>query len=276
MRNVVLIPGFWHGTWCWSLVTEQLAARGVPSVAVDLQGQGVEGTSPAARWSRPFDASAYATESSAVSGVTATTAAKALVERLRLIGGGGPSVVVAHSMGGVVATLAAEMEPALVSHVVYVAAFVPAKGLPAGAYVTSDENDGQLGTPLLRADPFVVGASRLDTGDVSAHQAIRDALYGDVPPETADAVIGLLTPDAPVGLAAEAFTVSRERFGAVPHTYLRCGEDRMIRPALQDRFIREIDEVSDTATRVVQLGTSHSPFLSQPVAVAEAIATAWQ
>lgn len=275
MRNTVLVPGFWHGSWCWNLVSEQLAARQIPSVSVDLQGQGLEGRSPSARWSRPFDPLAYATEASADSSVTATTAAVALIEHLRLIGGGDSSVVVAHSMGGVVATLAAELEPALVSHVVYIAAFAPVKGLPAVAYVTSDDNAGELSTQLLRADPFAIGASRLDTGDAPAHPAVREALYGDVRPEVADAAISLLTPDAPIGIATEKFIVSRERFGAIPHTYVRCGRDRTVRPALQDRFIREIDEISDASTAVIPLDTSHSPFLSQPVAVAEAIATAW-
>ncbi|MCN0179526.1 alpha/beta hydrolase [Salinispora arenicola] len=276
MRNVVLVPGFWHGTWCWNLVTEQLAARQIPSIAVDMTGQGLEGPSPSARWSRPFDAAAFATEPSAVASVTATTAAKALVERLRLIGGGDPSVVVAHSMGGVVATLAAEMEPALVSHVVYVAALVPVAGLPAGAYVTSDENEGELGTAMLRADPFAIGASRLDTGDASGRQAIREALYDDVPFGTVNAVLDLLNPDAPVGIAAESITVTPERFGALPHTYVTCSNDRMIRPPLQHRFVREIDEISATPTTVVPFDSSHSPFLSQPAALADTIAAAWQ
>lgn len=275
MRNVVLIPGFWHGTWCWNLVTEQLAARQIPSIAIDLTGQGLEGPSPSARWGRPFDASGFATEPSAVASVTATTAAKALIERLRLIGGGDPCVVVAHSMGGVVATLAAETEPALVSHVVYVAALVPVAGLPAGAYVTSEENEGELGTALLRADPFAIGASRLDTGDASGHQAIRDALYGDVPLGTVNAVLGLLNPDAPVGIPAEVITVTPDRFGALAHTYITCSNDRMVRPALQHRFIREIDGISAVPTTVIPLDSSHSPLLSQPAALAEAIAASW-
>jgi AcrR family transcriptional regulator len=29
MRNVTLVHGFWHGSWCWSLVSEQLAGRGL-------------------------------------------------------------------------------------------------------------------------------------------------------------------------------------------------------------------------------------------------------
>ena len=30
LRTVMLIHGDWHGSWCWSLVTEQLAGRVSP------------------------------------------------------------------------------------------------------------------------------------------------------------------------------------------------------------------------------------------------------
>lgn len=52
MKHAVLLPGFWHGTWCWSQVTPELARLQIPAVAVDLQGQGLQGSSPSARWSR--------------------------------------------------------------------------------------------------------------------------------------------------------------------------------------------------------------------------------
>jgi len=64
--TVVLVHGFWHGSWCWSLLTEQLAARGIPSVAVDLDGHGLKSRSPASRWGRPFDPAAFAAESSGI------------------------------------------------------------------------------------------------------------------------------------------------------------------------------------------------------------------
>ncbi|WP_329793491.1 hypothetical protein V1227_16665 [Lentzea sp. DG1S-22] len=44
----------------------------------------------------------------------------------------------------------------------------------------------------------------------------------------------------------------------------RCTGDRVFLPALQRRFVEEIDAVSARATTVVELPTSHSPFLSAP------------
>ena len=274
MRKVILVHGFWHGSWCWSLVSEQLAGRGVQPVAVDMDGHGLRSRSPLSRWGRPFDPAAFAVEASPVAGVTASSAAATLVGQLKVIGGGEACVVVAHSMGGVVATAAAELAPELFARLVYVAAFAPVRGLPAGAYIGSPENAGSLVPGLLRADPAVTGALRIDTGDPGGHAAVREAFYGDVDEGTAAAAIGLLSPDAPAGVPAEAFTVTDGRFGAVPHTYVTCTKDNTVPVALQRRFVTEIDAISRTPTAVVELDSSHSPFLSQPAALAAAIAEA--
>ena len=274
MRKVTLVHGFWHGSWCWSLVTEQLAGRGVQSVAVDMDGHGLKSGSPRSRWGRPFDPAAFAVEPSPVAGVTASSAAETLVGQLKVIGGGEPCVVVAHSMGGAVATAAAELAPELFAHLVYVAAFAPVSGLPAGAYIGSPEDEGSMVPRLLGADPAVTGALRIDTGDLGSHAAIREAFYGDVDEATATAAITLLGPDAPIGIPAEAFTVTDGRYGAIPHTYVTCTRDNTVPIALQRRFITEIDAVSQEPTTVVELDSSHSPFLSQPAALAAAIAEA--
>ena len=274
IRKVTLVHGFWHGSWCWSLVAEQLARMGIQSVAVDLDGHGLKNKSPRSRWGRPFDPAAFAAESSPVAGVTASSAAETLVGQLKTIGGGQACVVVAHSMGGVVATAAAELAPELFAQLVYVTAFAPVSGLPAGAYIASSENEGSLVPGLLSADPAVVGALRIDTGDRGRHPAIREAFYGDVDEDTAAAAIALLGPDAPAGVPGEALTVTRGRYGAIPHTYVTCAKDNTIPIALQRRFITEIDAISHTPTTVVELDSSHSPFLSQPAPLAAAIAEA--
>jgi pimeloyl-ACP methyl ester carboxylesterase len=269
--TVVLVHGFWHGSWCWSLLTEQLAARGISSVAVDLDGHGLKSRSPAARWGRPFDPVAFAAEPSGLPAVTASSAALTLAGQLRLIGGGEPVVVVAHSMGGTVATAAAELEPSLFARLVYVSAFAPVNGA-AAEYSASAENEGEMYTSLLAADPVTVGAARLDTGDPGGHSAIREAFYGDLDEATAEAAISLLEPDGPIGIPAEAFTVTAGRYGSVPHAYVICTKDNVIPVALQRRFVAEIDAVSAAPTAVTELDSSHSPFLSQPVALADVIA----
>ena len=274
MRNVILVHGAWHGSWCWSLLTEQLAGSGIPSVAVDLDGHGLKSRSPVSRWSRPFDPAAFATEPTADAGVTVTSAASTLVRQIQVIGGGEPCVVVAHSMGGILATAAAELASELFAHLVYVSAFAPVSGLPAEAYFFVPEGTGSLFATLLAADWDVVGALRLDNGDQGRHAAIRETFFGDVDDVTAAAAISLLTPDASTGVSKETFPVTAGRYGAIPHTYVTCARDNAVPFALQQRFINEIDAVSGAPTAVAALDSSHSPFLSQPAALAEVIARA--
>ncbi|MEU7873119.1 hypothetical protein [Dactylosporangium sp. NPDC049140] len=65
-----------------------------------------------------------------------------------------------------------------------------------------------------------------------------------------------------MGIPGEAFPVTRERFGSVPRSCVVCTRDNAIRPALQHRFVREIDAVSMSQTKVFELEASHLPFLS--------------
>lgn len=269
---VVLVHGSWHGSWCWSLVVEHLAGLGVPAVAVDVDGHGLHGPSPLARWRRPFDPDAYASEPSAVANVTASSAAATLVDQLRRIGNGQPCVLVAHSMGGVVATAAAEQAPELISELIYLSAFAPVSGKPTTYYFSTPEA-GPAVPDLLVGDPAAIGALRLDTGDHGRHRTFQDVFYNDVDDTTAAAAISLLTPDGPAGIPAETLTVTAERYGTVPHTYLMCLRDNAFPVALQRRFITEIDAVSARPTTVRELDTSHSPFLSQPAELAKTIAS---
>lgn len=273
---VVLVHGMWHGSWCWSLVTEELAARGLRSVAVDLDGHGLKARPPHSKWGRPMDAEAFATEPSRVAEVTALSAAGTLVEQIRRIGRGGPCLVVAHSMGGVVATAAAEAAPELFAGLVYVCAYAPVSGLPAAAYAMSPENAGEEGrgmSGLLGADPRKIGGLRIDTEDPSRHDLIREALYNDLDQDTATAAISLLSTDGPADFAAAAFEVTEARYGAIPHAYVLCTRDNMVRISLQHRLVKEIDAASARPTVVTELDSSHSPFLSQPAALAAFIAS---
>jgi pimeloyl-ACP methyl ester carboxylesterase len=272
MRKVVLLHGFWHGSWAWSLVTEQLAGRGITSVAVDMDGHGSKSRSPRSRWAQPFDPAAFAAEPSQVAGITATSAAETLVRQIETIGGGEPCVVVAHSAGGNVATRAAELAPSLFAHLVYVSAFAPVSGKPGGYYTFLPECQHSGVAGLQVADPTVIGALRIDTDHNQA--AIRETFFGDVDEVTAAAVTSMLGPDAPLGIAAEAFPVTAARYGAIPHTYITCSADYALPIALQRLFIKEIDDVSSTPTKVVDLESAHSPFLTQPAAVADVIAGA--
>ncbi|MGW0424692.1 alpha/beta fold hydrolase [Streptomyces sp. NPDC003015] len=272
---VVLVHGAWHGSWCWSLVTEQLAARGVASVAVDLDGHGLKSRSPRSRWGRPFISGEFAVEPSPVAEITASSAAATLVEQVRRIGQGRPCLVVAHSMGGTVATAAAEQAPELFAELMYVAAFAPVNGQPTVQYTLMPQNTGEQVACGLSTDPALVGALRYDTGDSERRAAIRNAFYNeDVDEVIAEAAVSLLSADAPAGVFGETITVTAGRYGSIPHSYVVCTRDNAVRPELQRLIVKEIDSISARPTTVTTLDSSHSPFFSQPAALADIICSA--
>jgi pimeloyl-ACP methyl ester carboxylesterase len=173
-------------------------------------------------------------------------------------------------MGGTVATAAAEQAPELFSRLVYLTAFAPVAGVAAATYIGSAENEGEMVSGQLVADPAVTGALRIDTG-AEKHAALRETFYNDVDPDLADAAIALLTMDGPAGIVMEPFTATAGRFGSVAHSYIVCRRDNAIPARMQHRFVKEIDALADRPTRVIELDAGHSPFLSQPEALAEAV-----
>ncbi|MET9793661.1 alpha/beta fold hydrolase [Streptomyces canus] len=271
---LIFLHGFWHGSWCWSEVITRVAATGRPAVAVDMAGHGLRAGRPQCLTRRPFDAEALATEVSPVAGVDLDQAGDLLVSQIKEVGQGGPVTVVAHSMGGAVLTRAAQLAPDLVAHAVYLTAFMPASDVPALAYVQMPESAGELVGQSFRGDPAAIGALRFDltSDDPGYRRQLCDAFFSDVDPAVAEAALGLLTPDAPAGIALGTTTLTVDGWGSVPRTYVTCAQDMAVRPALQQKFIADADAAfPHNTTSMVGLDSSHSPFLSSPGQVADIV-----
>ena len=269
---LVLLPGFFHGTWCWSEVLIQVLSAGRRAVAVDMAGHGLHARRPRSFLRRPHDPEAFRHEVDPMPDVNLDRSAALLTSQLKQIGGGSPVTVVAHSGAGVLLTRVAQQSPDLVSHAVYLSAVMPASDTPPAAHTEWPEFADSRITPLYVGDPAEIGALRLDVAsdDYTYRAALREALYHDVDPVVADAAIGLLTPDAPLGLALDPTTLTRDGWGSVPRTYITCSRDKVMPPGVQARFISEADEAfPENRTDVQNLDASHSPFLSMPQAVAD-------
>jgi hypothetical protein len=124
---------------------------------------------------------------------------------------------------------------------------------------------------LLAAEVSPVAAVDLDqAGDLLVSQVKQ--LGGDVDPATADAAIGLLTPDAPAGISTGATTLTADGWGSIPRTYVLCTRDLVVPPALQRKFIADADAAFPAnPTTVRTLDSSHSPFLSMPAQLADLV-----
>jgi pimeloyl-ACP methyl ester carboxylesterase len=238
--TVVLVHGAWHGGWCFDDLRAALTSRGVMSIAPDLPGHGSD-TAP---------------QADLAGDAQAVIAAMQDVE--------GPVVLTGHSYGGSVITqvVADQAARAKVGHLVYVCAMMSTAGQSFFS-LPPEVHAGSLLGPLMRKAEG--GLTAIDTSDLVAAKA---AFYGDC------------TDDQVARAAANLSLQNRANMGrsaaitgaaVVPSTYIACTEDRTIPIAAQRAMI---DAVLDEGTSidVVEMATSHSPFLSQPDAVANVLA----
>jgi pimeloyl-ACP methyl ester carboxylesterase len=106
--TLVLVPGAWHGGWCWSRVVSGLRAAGVEAVALTLTGLGER----AHLMASGIDVETH------VRDIAAAIEAEELSE-VALVG---------HSYAGVLLGAVAERMPARIRRLVYLDALVPARG----------------------------------------------------------------------------------------------------------------------------------------------------
>lgn len=225
MSTFVLVHGAWHGAWCWDRLLPELRAHGHQAVAVEL----------------PSDDPAAGTEAY-------LRAIDDRVEDPRT------TVMVAHSMAGLIAPVYAERRP--VRELVLLACLLPLPGASWRDQLAASRpmTEGFYSRFLPRQRKDDQGRS-LWTPDLAA-----DLFYHDCPPGDAA--------DAAARLRPQAGTVLAERTpwsGDVssPTRYIVCDADRAVsgdwgQEAAKARFGARID----------RLPTSHSPFWSRPADLA--------
>jgi pimeloyl-ACP methyl ester carboxylesterase len=157
-------------------------------------------------------------------------------------------------MGGVVIPKVAELIPARVSRLVFVAAVV----LPDG--------DSLLTTHLPPAAGAVLhGLARAGGGAVQYPAALEwSRWFGDLPPGDPRAT-DTLTRLTPQPLRPWRERVAMRGFHAMrlPSTYVRCLRDVAVPPARAAAYAARL------GVRPVDLDCAHSPMLSQPDALAK-------
>jgi pimeloyl-ACP methyl ester carboxylesterase len=208
------------GEWWWHATAELLARHGIASVAPALPSCGED----------------------AVPGGPLGPGLREDVIAVRkvLVASDEPTIVVAHSYGGIVATEAAAGVDC-VEQMVFIASFLPEVGESLADFASGDpasylEIDDEAGTVVVRGDALV------------------DTFLQDCDPGTqAEASRHL----ARQSVRAMSEPVAAAAWRDVPSTYVVCSEDRGTPAALQR-------ECAQRATRVVELPTGHHPFLSRP------------
>lgn len=228
--TVVLVHGAWHGAWCWAALQAELDQRGVPSLAIDLPGHGVS-TLPLGDLHGDADHVA------------------SVVQHID-----GPVVLVGHSYGGGVITVAGA-DATNVRHLVYAAAYV------------LDDTDSVSRVGILRdvaAEPPTLLNEAIERGDGVLTLNISRAgaaLYGEVGAATVEASLARLSPQPTASFVQPAGVAA---WKTVPSTYLLCTRDRAVAPNHQRLMAQRCGEV-------VELDTDHSPFVSATSAMADVL-----
>jgi pimeloyl-ACP methyl ester carboxylesterase len=228
-NEYVLVHGACHGAWCWDDVAARLHAKGHRVVTLDLPGHGRR----AAEVGR--------------AGVEAYGRAVADAMALEGISRG---IVVGHSMGGLVIPKAAELAPARVVHLVFLAAVVvPDGGSLAGTLMTSAGRAMMAGNAASRGNGTFLYPAELAWA----------RWMGDMPrsdPRVSRA-ISLLTPQA---LRPFVERVNLRTFYGmrVPRTYIRCLQDMAVVPA------RAAECAARLGVKPVDMNCAHNAMLSQP------------
>lgn len=272
-RTFLLVHGSWHSAMHWEAVSSILATKGSRVLAIDLPGHGLKAKFPEAYLRQ--DLAALATEPSPLKGVSLDDYVAAVVTAARGLAQFGPVTVVGHSMGGLPITRAAEAIPELIHRLVYLTAYCPVRLPSVLGYATLPENARSRFKGLLLGDPKRIGAFRINarSSDPAFIEGMRQALYNDVPAQTFAPFAHSLTSDDPLLPMITDARGTRDRWGRVPRTFIRCTLDNVIPISLQDRMIREADEFTpENRFEVKTVAAGHSPFASQPEQLAAVLA----
>lgn len=236
---IVLVHGAFENDQVWGQVTAKLRKDGYQVVTVDLPGRPGNPMAP--------DKASLDLYRDAV--------VKAIGSVKR------PAVVVGHSFGGIVISAAAEQAPRKIKTLVYLAAYLP--------------HDGDSLVSLAQRDPDAKIGPHLqiqkDKGIASIEYSARADLFANGGPEDLRKALPDLILDEPLAPLATPVKLTAANFGKVDKAYIHTAMDQVISPAFQAKM------VAATPVRVeYALPTGHTPFLTDPDGLADAIERAAQ
>ena len=235
MATFVLIPGAWHGAWCWELVKAELETRGHNVVTPDLPGMGTSKT--------PLREVSLAIWADFVAGVI-----RSLHE---------PVVLVGHSRGGVVISEAAERAPGSISSLVYLAAFLAPNGKTLGEMQALGE-PREIAKNAIDMQPDGISST-------IAKNRVAPIFYNTSPEHLQIRAAEMLTPE-PMMSFITPVQLTDARFGTVKRAYIECLQDNAVPIEVQRAM-----QVTLPCTPVITLDCDHSPFYSMPGTLADAL-----
>jgi len=232
-----LIHGAWHAAACFDPIRPQLDASGRHVYALDLPGHGTRRDE--AVGDDPLMAYRQAVET-------------ALADMDR------PTLLVAHSMGGVVAQMIASHRPELVAGIIYLCAYAMVDG----------ENMTDWARPDTETDAPKAFQFDRESGIMTLDADLAWPIFHtDVPEEQRAAVAAMLGPE-PAATFQTRVSLDADVLASIPQAYVLCTRDRTIGPKIQRRLADRL------GCPVFEIPSGHSPFASHPDLLLETLAKA--
>jgi pimeloyl-ACP methyl ester carboxylesterase len=225
LSTFVLIPGAWHGAWCYEKVTPILEQNGHTVIAVDLPGLGSDTT--------PI---------SDISLKSYTDKIGTVINQAEE-----PVILVGHSMGGLAISQSAEYYPEKVKSLVYLTAFLLRDGETMLDYIQVD-SDSIVSPNLVFSED---GSSV-----IVKEEKLIDSFYAKCDQSDIQNIKQRLKPQASCIFSTQ-LRISNERYGQIPRYYIECLQDKAISIKIQRAM-----QAATPCHRVFAIDTDHSPFYS--------------
>lgn len=226
-KHFVLVHGACHGAWCWYKVATLLKSSGHKATALDMAAAGVHPKQP-----RELNSIVEYVEP--------------LFEFFDGLPRGEKVILVGHSMGGVVISLAMERFPEKIAVAVFVAAIT--YGPELSVETVYEEYGRRLDSSMDTKYAFDDGPEKPPTSFLFGYNFMASKLYQLSPPEDLTLASYLARPlrmfPDQSRFKAEA-TVTTVKYGSVPRVYIVCDQDLVIKEDLQRWMIERnpVDEV---------------------------------
>eukprot|EP01084_Bolivina_argentea_P293811 505408_1 len=225
LSRIVLLPGAFHGSWCYKYITPLLTHMNHEYILVDYPRR-LHETYPL----HPNSVEEYVNYTANI------------IKHVSIIQPSLPLFIVGHSLGGLVAANTAEICHQNLHGVILIAATIR-EG-------ESKDNNKLLATnvkpPKSKGQQFYNDCS-VEQMDWAISQLVPEYLYGDFHPKLSD-----------------------DKFGSVEKLYIQTKRDMIITWDMQ-RDICDRLGLSISDRNIVQMDTSHSPWLSKPNELAKHI-----
>lgn len=245
MSTFILVHGAWHGAWCWYKVAPRLEQAGHRVVAPDSPSLGADST-PASTVTLDLWVDGLCQTIDEHTGPTDSPSERHESE---------PVVLVGHSRGGILVQRASELRAPRIQRSIYVAAFLLENNQTVADIAKADQNS--------RLRPYLVLDENRPPCATIKEEGLRGAFYQDCSEEDTFLARHLLRPEALV-THSTPISVTESNFGRVPRSYIFCEQDWTISPSMQRKMVERTP-----CEKTVSLNSGHSPFFSQPEALAE-------